>query len=323
MQSVNLVQNPGSKQTALHAVNFHVWKACNARCTFCFATFRDVDRALPVNDALRVIDALAEHGCRKLNFAGGEPTLHPHIAALVRHAASLGLTTSMVTNGKRLQTLLDQVGSELHWCALSVDAGDPVLQQAIGRGDLHYVARAIHLAKQCKSHGTRVKLNTVVCRANLNDRMHEVVRAIAPERWKVFQVLAVAGQNDGAVEPTLISSEEFRTWLARHRDLESEGFPMVVEDNDAMTDSYVMIDPAGRFYGNSDGQHGTSQPILQVGVTAALRQSGFRFERLVDRGGLYGWARNVAVHDSRAGLASGSATEASAGFLAKGMKGAA
>ena len=283
----------GVAAAPLQTVNFHLYKPCDARCTFCFATFRDVSGHLALDDARRLLDVLAEHGCRKVNFAGGEPTLHPHVAVLVRHAASLGLTTSMVTNGSRLAQLLDKVGSELHWCALSVDAADAQIQQAIGRGDLGYVERSVSLAARCREHGVRVKLNTVVCRLNLADRMHAVVRAMRPERWKVFQVLAVRGQNDGKVEPLLVSGAEFAEWLQAHSDLEVEGFPMVVEDNDAMTDSYVMIDPLGRFYGNSEGFHRTSRPILQVGVHEALAESGFRFQRLVDRGGIYGWARDA------------------------------
>jgi hypothetical protein len=58
-----------------------------------------------------------------------------------------------------------------------------------------------------------------------------------------------------------------------------------------------------------------------VGVTEALRQSGFRFERLVERGGLYGWARNVAVPDSWMGLAEGFGVETAGEGLVIELKG--
>lgn len=277
----------------LHTINFHLWKPCNARCTFCFATFRDVHRPLSLTDQLRLLDLLAEGGCQKVNFAGGEPTLYRELPKLILHAKDLGLTTSMVTNGYNLPRVLESAGHALDWCALSIDAGSPSIQQAIGRGDAGYVRRTAALADACRTAGVGVKLNTVVCRLNLEDRMHDVVRQVRPQRWKVFQVLRVEGQNDGAVEALMVSSNEFHAWLDRHRDLEREGYPMIVEDNDAMTDSYVMIDPAGRFYGNSDGRHRNSDPILEVGLEAALLSSGFREQKLEDRGGVWGWARQV------------------------------
>ena len=64
------------------AINFHINKACNAHCSFCFATFRDVRGRSPTHVALGVIDALADAGCQKLNFAGGEPTLRKDLGQL-------------------------------------------------------------------------------------------------------------------------------------------------------------------------------------------------------------------------------------------------
>jgi radical S-adenosyl methionine domain-containing protein 2 len=284
-ESRNRIKSP------VYSVNFHLWKPCNAKCTFCFATFRDVDRAISLEEQKGIVDALVKAGCSKINFAGGEPTLYRHLPELVRYAKAAGLTTSIVTNGFGLERLLREAGDALDICALSVDAGDATIQQAIGRGDERYIAHSVRLADQCRTAEVMVKLNTVVCRLNLADRMHDVVRAIAPERWKVFQVLGVDGQNDGDVEELLVTSDEFNSWVDAHRDLVHEGFPMVVEDNDAMTDSYVMIDPSGCFYGNTDGQDRRSRPILEAGVFEALRESGFEFERLEGRGGVYDWAR--------------------------------
>ncbi|AUX43643.1 uncharacterized protein SOCE26_050950 [Sorangium cellulosum] len=110
-----------------------------------------------------------------------------------------------------------------------------------------------------------------------------------PARWKVFQVLPVAGQNDGSVEDLLIDGDQFRAFVARHRHLEAEALNPIAEDNEAMTDSYAMIDPSGRFYGNSSGRHVASAPILDVGIDAALAQVGFVPERLAARGGVYAW----------------------------------
>ena len=271
------------------AINFHLFKPCDARCDFCFATFRDVHGRLTTPDARRVLDELRAAGGQKVTFAGGEPTLHPDIGAIVAHAKSIGFTTGVVTNGSRLAELLDAHADKLDWAALSVDSARESTQHALGRGRGDHIARSLRLADHCRERGVRVKLNTVVTSRNWEEDMSSLVRRIAPERWKVFQVLRVVGQNDGRVEPLLITASQFRSFVERHAPLAAEGFEAIAEDNDAMTDSYAMVDPLGRFYGNSDGRHVVSRPILEVGVASALAEVGYRAERLVERGGVYEW----------------------------------
>ena len=147
------------------------------------------------------------------------------------------------------------------------------------------------MAGHGRSTGLRaaIKLNTVVTSLTAHEDMSDFVRAVAPERWKIFQVLPVEGQNDGSVEPLLIDDAAFRAFVARHARLEADGVTLVPEDNDGMTDSYAMIDPLGRFFGNSGGKACNSEPILDIGVARALAQVGFDVEKLVERGGHYDW----------------------------------
>lgn len=104
------------------SVNFHLWKSCNMKCGFCFATFQDIGRdTLPKGhmsreDCLAVVEALAAARFDKINFAGGEPALWPWLPDLIRRAKELRLTTSMVTNGSRItEKWLDRVDSCLDW----------------------------------------------------------------------------------------------------------------------------------------------------------------------------------------------------------------
>ena len=271
------------------AINFHLFKACDARCRFCFATFRDVRGRLPLSDARRLIERLRAAGGKKLTFAGGEPTLHPYIGQLVVHAKAVGFVTGIVTNGSRLDALLDACADSLDWVALSVDSADERTQAALGRGRRDHVARSVRLADRCHEVGVRLKLNTVVTALNHTEDMSRLVRRMAPERWKIFQVLRIVGQNDGRVEPLLVTREQFRAFVTRHEHLRSEGVQIIAEDNDAMIDTYVMVDPLGRFYGNTDGVHRTSPPILEVGVRRALGAIRFDPAKFEARGGRYAW----------------------------------
>ncbi len=271
------------------AVNFHLYKPCNYRCRFCFATYRDIHGQLSPHDALRLLCVLREAGAEKLNFAGGEPTLHPQIGALVTEAKHLGFTTTLITNGAQLDRLLDRHADDIDWVGLSIDSADEAVQAELGRGRGGHVKRSRVHAARIHAHGIRLKLNTVVTALNWREHMHRLVRELRPARWKVFQVLAIADQNDGSVEPLLISDREFRAFIDRHQDLADEGLGPIAEDNAAMTNSYAMIDPLGRFYGNHRGRYVYSRPILEIGVQAAIRQVDFELQRLIERGGLYQW----------------------------------
>ncbi len=273
----------------LESVNFHIYKPCNEHCAFCFATFRDVEGQLPLDDVLRVVGELRRAGVHKINFAGGEPTLYRGIGTVIEHAKALGLTTSIVTNGARLDPLLDRHGASLDWVGLSADSSDEAVQQALGRGRGDHVERTILRGDLARRAGVRVKLNTVVTAATWREDMAAFVSRVAPERWKVFQVLPMKGQNDGHVEDLLVTPEQFAAFVERHQPLAAVGMAPVVEDNDAMRGSYAMIDPLGRFFGNATGEHVYSEPILEVGVAAALAQVGFSAAKFEDRGGRYAW----------------------------------
>jgi len=275
-------------------VNFRVNRRCNAACKFCFSAFVDGPDHLPPGDAARVVELLREAGAGKITFAGGEPTLLPHLGDLLRCARAVGFVTGVVTNGARLAALVDTHGDAIDWVALSLDSGDDRVQAELGRGPLGHVGRTIALADRCHAAAIRVKMNTVVTDLTRNEDMTALVRRVGPERWKILQVLRVAGQNDGRVEPLLISEVQFAAFVARHRPLARDGIRVAAEDNDAMIDSYVMVDPSGRFFGNTDGVHRMSRSILQVGVAAALAELSFDPRKLDRRGGRYDWGRGAS-----------------------------
>lgn len=276
----------------LPAVNFHLWKFCNYKCRFCFARFEDVPGQVRRTAALRIVEELASFGCDKLTFVGGEPTLCPFLGELIERAAALGITTSVVSNGERLAPLIEQHAAALHWIGLSVDSGDETTSQRLGRGSGDHVQRSIELAELARRHEIRIKLNTVVTALNHHEDMTALVRCIRPERWKIFQVLPIAGQNDG-VDSLLVSLQQFRAYVERHARLAEDGIDVVPEDNAAMTGSYIMIDPMGRFFDNVEGRLVYGQPILEVGVEQAFASVHWERERMVARGGLYPWRRRT------------------------------
>lgn len=281
------------------SVNYHLWKPCNMRCGFCFATFDDVKQdALPKGhlsqeDSLLLVDMLAQWGFEKINFAGGEPTLCPWLSELIARAKERGMVTSIVTNGSRITSeWLDGLNGNLDWIALSIDTVDQEKLKRSGRAVQNKpISRDgyLQIIGRIKRSGIRLKINTVVTSATWEEDFADFIRAANPERWKILQALAVDGQNDGRIDKYAVDADRFERYVERNRSVESEGIVVVPENNEMMTGSYIMVDPAGRFFDNTQGAHTYSSPILEVGIEDALREVSVNAERFRQRGGRYAW----------------------------------
>jgi MoaA/NifB/PqqE/SkfB family radical SAM enzyme len=132
-----------------------------------------------------VLIELAELGCRKLHFSGGEPLLRPHVPDLVAHATQLGLRVTMTTNG----TLVDKdlakrlVEAGLRGVNVSIDSPDRKLHDHIRgeRGAWKKAAQAVKYFRRYAHKGKiKIRLNTVIGRYNylslapLADFAHEI-----------------------------------------------------------------------------------------------------------------------------------------------------
>ncbi len=283
------------------SVNFHLWEPCNFRCKFCFASFQDVKKVilpkghLPKEQAIEVVKLLAEYGFQKITFAGGEPTLCPWIDELISFAKDAAMTTNLVTNGwvllKRPELLRD-LAKDLRWLTISVDSLEPEINISSGRalGSKHPVSRAEYnfLFNEARKIGLRIKINTVVHRLNWQEPRWEFIANVKPERWKIFQVLPVAGQNDKYFEDYSIFPEQFDFFLKLNKSA-ADFTTVVPETNRMMHASYLMIDPAGRLFDNASGKHTYSESILRVGVEKAMRNVSFDLRHFNERDGKYDW----------------------------------
>ncbi|HEY0366329.1 MAG TPA: radical SAM protein [Pyrinomonadaceae bacterium] len=77
---------------------------CNLHCSYCFRSDENLYSShaefFPLDLLRRVIDeAQAAANVTRINFTGGEPTLHPQFAETLRLIRDAGLTVSFVTNG--------------------------------------------------------------------------------------------------------------------------------------------------------------------------------------------------------------------------------
>lgn len=287
------------KQTLIPSVNFHLWEPCNMRCKFCFATFQDVKSSilpkghLPKSEAIKIIDELANAGFSKITFVGGEPTLCPWIGDLIVRAKNNGLTTMIVTNGSGLNDrFFKEVDGFLDWVVISIDSIVSELNILSGRHqgnklvpDENYYREKVALVSKWK---VKLKINSVINTANIDDfTLTPFIVSLKPQRWKLFQTLRVLGQNDSQFNQIAISEHTFNEFI-RINNIDKISFA-VVENNKAMTGTYLMVDPAGRFFDNTKGYHTYSRPILKTGVKIALNDISFSYSDFINREGVYTW----------------------------------
>ena len=272
-------------------VNWHVTARCNYRCRFCFFRqdpfLRTIQRGssaqLSPAESLKVLRLLSEAGTRRVNFAGGEPTLHPFLPQLLEETRKRGMQASVVTNGTGITSdWLSRCAPLLSGVKLSVESGSSEVEARLGRGTGQHVELVMEKADLLRSHGVPIMVNSVVTSLNWKGDLHLLIQRLAPVRWKVFQFLPVSGQNNSEMRGLSVTDEQFREFVDRHADLHP-----VAENNRLMTGSYVMLDPVGRFFQNTGGRYVYSESILKVGVGQALAEVGWTIETFIERGGMY------------------------------------
>jgi len=263
-------------------------------CKGCFARFgsnlrsRKMLPKLSTEDWLRVISTLAAMPgggvSRKINFVGGEPLLIKDLPVLLAHAKKEGFTTSLVTNASLLSRRLKEVAEHTDWVGISIDSFDERTTLKLGRHSSGRMVDYLPVIGEVKAQGIKVKINTVVSHLNWDEDMSEPLQIAMPDRWKVLRLLLIDGENDSQTHMVPTDSE-FTAFVTRHSHLQP-----IVEDNDAMRGSYLMVGPDGFLLDNSSGPYRRITSLLAPeweGIGGYLDSVGDRMDM---RGGVYDWA---------------------------------
>lgn len=277
----------------VETASFHIVKPCNMKCKFCYATFEDMHivNQLSKEDAFIILDKLKQAGLQKITFAGGEPLLYKWIYEVIVYSKSIGLTTSIITNGSLLtDELIEKFKGNLDWMGISVDSLNDETNKLIGRTYKNKV-NYLDLCLKIKDAGFKLKINTVVNSFNWYSDLNDFIDDVKPERWKVFQALRVEGQNDSQFDEIKVTDEQYKSFINQHKlnDDMSERNCLVVEDNEAMTGSYLLIDPQGRLFENSKGCYTYSSPLQDNDIEKCLSEININREMFIKRGGIYKW----------------------------------
>ena len=269
----------------LESINFHFWPYCNFNCKYCFACFEYNNPKISFNQCIEIINEISNTKIKKINFAGGEPTLSPYLGELLIHSKNLGLITSIISNVTGInKVFLEEFGESLDWIGLSIDSGFNIINYKLGRGNGNLVDQILYKSEIIHDSGIKLKINTVVNRLNYQEDLTWLIKIIEPERWKVLQILEIKNLKNNTINKLLISKTEFEDFVNRHRLLNP-----IAETNHLMIESYLMIDPYGRFYQNTENSYHFSKPILEIGFKNALSEITYNSLKYMQREGLYAW----------------------------------
>lgn len=232
-----------------YSVDFRPIGQCNLRCPFCFGPRHHVP-SMNRDDALRIIDIIAEFGAKCVVLSGGEPTLLPYLAELLQRAKARRLMTVLSSNGLLLGRLIDTIAPSLDWLALPLDGPDRASNAAMRVGNNHHFATILSLIPriQRKYPALRIKLGTVVTRHNYM-KVPPIIRRIAkkglPDTWKLYQVSPSNYGRDNYNWLSIPDQLFVQTVGEARRTAAEYGIRVAVYSNRDRDGKYLFIDPTG------------------------------------------------------------------------------
>lgn len=285
-----------TEATISTCLNWHLTETCNYGCKHCFAkwgkqreAWDDPDQVEFIIKGIATTPMIPKHF--RINIVGGEPLLHPEkLWSVVKAAKKYGAEISMITNGSHLEVIrpfahmISQVG-------ISIDSFDHDTNLKIGRAcngktlSLEAIKEKIKFVQEINPK-LKIKINTVVNKYNFSEEMLYSVLALKPYKWKILRQMPF-GNNKG------ISDFEFYSFI--HNNYKESVYldsscKIFIEDNNAMTESYLMISPDGRLFQNGAAEYAYSRPLTEVSFAEALGDIKFNESKFDGRyDGSYTW----------------------------------
>lgn len=161
-----MVSTGSNSGAHVRSVLFQLLRQCNYQCSHCSQAAPHVGdqhiEPLPVEIVKKRLDDLCASGLKRVRFTGGEPLLHPQLAEVVAYARSLGVDTSIVTNGALLRPAaheLVEAGLNAVWISLYGPNHDAYAEVAQRSAPVELLGNAI---QTLSANGVRVGIYCTV-----------------------------------------------------------------------------------------------------------------------------------------------------------------
>lgn len=224
-----------------------VWEttlACNLACRHCGSSAgKPRAHELDTDEALGVVDALAELGTREITFSGGEVFVRADWRALIARAREHGLERIIVSNGLAItREVADELARlEVGSVSLSVD-GEPsthdwlrplnksqasTLSGPAGPGDASSHEQISWAIANLRAAGVTVSAITQVSRVNLYElgTIHDFLVSHAIDGWQVQMTnpMGRSVREDGVPRVPILDSQDLCSLYDFIRSVQDEG----------------------------------------------------------------------------------------------------
>ena len=267
-----------------------VWtstRTCNLHCAHCYTDSFDqqYEDELTTEEALAMVDDLADLGSPVLLISGGEPLRRHDLFEVATHARSRGMRVVISTNGTLITAeaaaRLKEVG--VSYVGISID-GRPATHDKF-RGMLGAFEASMAAIKHCQDVGLNVGLRYTLTRANIADLpwLFELMVERDVHRLCVYH-LAPTGRG-AKIQGFAPSSEESRaavqTIFEQTRALDASGFHVDVLTADNHADAAFL----SLYLAKTDPERGAS--VHQMLAWNGGNQSGMAIACIAPNGDVY------------------------------------
>jgi len=199
-------------------IAWEVTRACAYACVHCRADalHKPDPNELNTEEALSLIDRLAEFGSPILVFTGGDPMMRRDLYELIAYATQKGLRCSLTPTATALPTTarLERVrDAGIRRIALSLDAPRPDIHDTFRQVPGSW-QRTMDILHRAQAIGLSVQVNTTIAKHNLDilDEMIPFLQEVGAVQWSLF-FLVPTGRAQAS---NMISAEEHErvfNWL--------------------------------------------------------------------------------------------------------------
>lgn len=193
-------------------VSWNYTRTCNLKCRHCYSSSeaKTYDNELSTDEALALIDDLADFNVPTILFSGGEPLIRKDFFTLAAHAREKGIRATLSTNGTLITPEVAQKIKDhgIGYVGISIDGVCEVNDDF--RGVEGAYDRALEGIRNCRAVGQRVGLRFTINKANM-DYVSDVLDLLEEEGIDriCFYHLVYSGRGETIMHDDL-SAEETR-----------------------------------------------------------------------------------------------------------------
>lgn len=177
---------------------FHILTTCNLKCAHCYVNpLQHGKKTLAVNTVKKWLKQLIDQEKESnLVLIGGEPTLHPDLPGIIKHAKELGYSSITVdTNGFFFNEILEKASpADIDYFSVGLDGSCQEVNDRIrGRGSFD---KAVAGIKEALKKGFRVSMIYTVNGLNIHDvkNVPHLLKVLGVDRL-FMQVVGIRGRS--------------------------------------------------------------------------------------------------------------------------------